>query len=101
MQHVKAIGDDSFRTSALAECRLKRLKTTLSFGIEKHRFHIEYGGLDVQSFQRRGDRRKTFRPVIPVARLQARVTAGDEPEQPVAIELDLVDPLLAFRRFID
>ena len=39
--------------------------------------------------------RKTLPPVIAVARAQARAAARDEPEQPVAVELDLMDPFLA------
>ena len=101
MQQVKTIGDNPLRMASLAERRLQRLKTALSFRIEKDSLHVENGAVNLQTLQRRRDRRKTLRPVVPIARAQAYRAAGDKAEQPVAVELDLVDPLLAFRRFID
>ena len=93
MQQVKSVGDNPLRMASLAERRLQRLKTALPFRIENDGFHIENGAVDLQPLERRRDRGKTLRPVVAVARAQARSSAGDKAEQPVAVELDLVDPL--------
>jgi len=62
---------------------------------------VQISGLDGQRGQRRGDRPEAGRPIQAGPGQQPDLTALDPGGGAVAVELDLVEPALAFGRLVD
>ena len=97
MQDVEYEGDNRFRIPFAAERCLQRLEAALAFCVQDHRFHIQYDTFRLQRFQRTRERGKSFRPILAIPGAQTAFSVRDKAEQAVAVELDFMQPVLAFR----
>src|SRR5206468_4256749 len=79
----------------LAHGVLQGLKTGAAALIESHHLAVEPGRLGRQGLQRLFYLREARRPVVALAREQPGLAALQAADQPVAVELDLVQPSLS------
>src|SRR5665647_404319 len=86
------------RVVVLAQRLLQGSEIADSVGAIGDHFAVEQGPVDLELCQLRGERREPRRPVEPVASEKRDVALGDPREDAVAVELDLVRPLVAFGR---
>ena len=101
MQQVENVSLNRLGIAALAQGLLHRLKAALAPAVKHDRLHVEHGRIGFKLGNRRVNRRKFPRPVIAIARDQPSGPVGEKRQQPVAVELDFVQPLIAFRRTVD
>src|SRR5262249_59403791 len=87
--------------ASLAERLLERLEAALAAVVEDDRLAVEDRGLAWQRRDGLGDRGKPGVPVQPLTSEQADLAAVDARQEPVAVELDLVEPGVAFGRRVD
>ncbi len=80
---------------------LQRLEAAAPLLIERHDFAVEPRGLHRQARGRARNRRKVRGPVLSIARDHPRRAFGNAAQHPVAVVLDLVDPVRADGRVLD
>ena len=92
---------DRGRRALAPERTLERLEAGAALAIEHDRFAVEQRGSRGQRRERGREVREAVGPVVPVARDEARRSALDPSQHPVAVELDLVEPLGSVGRRVD
>src|SRR4051812_44177776 len=80
-----------------AERSLQGLKAALAIRIEYDRFHVQHRFSHSQIYESCRERRKAVGPVLTVPGLEPRGTSRHIPKEPIAVELNLVQPLKAIR----
>src|SRR6185436_8550888 len=99
VQQVEHVVLEPGRALAL-QCGLQRAERRHATGIGDDDFAIEDQRLSRQLFRRARDALEAVRPIGAAARVQTRVSRIDDQFDAVAVELDLVDPAIAGRRFV-
>ena len=93
--------EDELVSAALVHSRLQAAEDRHAIGIERTKLAVDVGGLRLQGLKGPDRPAVPVRPVQPRARQQLRLAAVDSGVHPVAVELDLVQPAVTRRRFVD
>ena len=80
---------------------LERMEIGDPLGVEHHHLAVEDRGLEGQPRRGPGDALELVRPVVTVAGQEADLALAEVHHQPVAVELDLVQPVVALGRGLD
>src|SRR6266513_187455 len=92
---------DALRVLAFVERALQRLEAGASVVAQHDNFAVEPGVVEFPFLQGLDQPRQLRRPVLPRAREQPHLAAGQTRQQAIAVVLDLVDPVAVHRRRAD
>src|ERR1051326_6328747 len=98
MKQVERVRDDAVAIATFTECRLERLETALPVLVQNDSLHVEHRILSLKPADRCCDGWKLSRPVEAISRAEGDLAAGQEAQQAITVELDLVHPALTFGR---
>ena len=78
---------------------LEHLEAAAPVGVERHHLAVD-PGVVAERAERLRDRREAIGPIVAGACEELRRVAFDACQQPVAVQLELVDPIAALRRHV-
>lgn len=99
MQDIENVIDEILRAARLKHV-LERLETRDAVGFDGHHLAVEQRLLDWESAGCLSQLRKFLRPIMAISADEVRLGVVDSTQHPVAVEFDLVQPVISVGRYV-